>query len=190
MRNTRAAILDNALAAFSERGYSATSMSDLRRATGASTGSLYHHFPSKEHVAAALWLDTLTAFQAGFVEAVEGGRGARGAVHAGVRFHLRWVEEHPDRARLLGAELEPAVLALVHERLGELNRVFFGRLRSWYETQVERGRVRQLPADVVHALWLGPAQELTRGWLSGRSAVAPRAAADALARGAWAALRP
>ena len=59
VRNRRTDILDAALEAFTVHGYSATSMSDLRRTTGASTGSLYHHFPSKEHLAAALYLEAL-----------------------------------------------------------------------------------------------------------------------------------
>ena len=43
-----AAVLDAALKTFWEKGYTATSMADLCRATGLQPGSLYHSFGSKE----------------------------------------------------------------------------------------------------------------------------------------------
>ena len=50
----RQAILDAALASFVARGYLATSISDIRAASGASTGSIYHFFAGKGALAEAL----------------------------------------------------------------------------------------------------------------------------------------
>ena len=56
-------LLDAALTLFDTRGYAATTMSAIQQATGASTGSLYHHFPSKAHLAAALQEHALADYQ-------------------------------------------------------------------------------------------------------------------------------
>jgi len=48
-------VLDTALALFSERGYFNTSVHDIRRAAGVSTGAIYHHFQNKEMLAKSLF---------------------------------------------------------------------------------------------------------------------------------------
>ena len=68
---TRELILATALRLFVERGFFATSVHDIRRAAGLSIGSIYHHFPSKEAVARALY-DDLVARMAGLVESATG----------------------------------------------------------------------------------------------------------------------
>ncbi len=47
---SRAAILSAALDLFQERGYEATTMRAIAERAGASLGSSYHYFPSKEHL--------------------------------------------------------------------------------------------------------------------------------------------
>lgn len=199
---TRDALLEAALRAFTERGYGSTTMSEVRRAAGASTGSLYHHFPTREHLAAAVWLDALGRFQDGFAAAVRrarpsaaaaSGDGAAGArsvgeagVKAGVRFHARWCREHPDHARLLLGEQDPAVRAVAAEAHRTQNAAFFGAVRAWHAEQPD---LRPLSFDLLSALWLGPSQELARHWLGGRAKPPSDATVRVLADAAWLALR-
>lgn len=187
---TRDALLEAALHAFAERGYGSTTMADVRRAAGASTGSLYHHFPTREHLAAALWLDGLERFQDGFAATLHAADGAQAGVRAGVRFHLGWVREHPDRARLLLGDQDPAVRAAAAERLAARNAAFFGAVRAWHAGHVAAGALRELPFDLLYALWIGPAQEVARAWLAGGTRTALDRFAGELADSAWAALRP
>ena len=51
---SRASILDAALELFSRQGYRATSIRDIAGGSGASTGSVYHHFRDKETIFATL----------------------------------------------------------------------------------------------------------------------------------------
>lgn len=51
--DTRKRILDSALGVFRQRGYAATTVDDLCRASGITKGAFFHHFESKEGVAAA-----------------------------------------------------------------------------------------------------------------------------------------
>jgi TetR/AcrR family transcriptional repressor of nem operon len=46
--DTRTRLLVTAMRLFSEKGYDATSVSDILRAAGANSGSLYHFFPTKQ----------------------------------------------------------------------------------------------------------------------------------------------
>ena len=185
---TREALLDAALHAFTERGYGSTTMTEVRRAAGASTGSLYHHFPTREHLAAAVWLDGLTRFQDGFAATLACARTARSGIRRGVTFHLEWVAEHPDLARLLLAGQDPAVREAAAHTLEERNATFFAAVLDWYRPHVTAGALRDLPFDLIYALWLGPAQELARLWLDRATSAPLTRSADELADGAWAAL--
>jgi AcrR family transcriptional regulator len=59
-QRSRKQVLDAALRLFSHRGYRATSVRDIARAAGVSTGNLYHHFAGKE----AIFLELLNQYWA------------------------------------------------------------------------------------------------------------------------------
>src|ERR1700674_3172631 len=80
----RAAIVAAALECFTRKGVAATTVEDLRRGSGASIGSIYHHFASKEHVAAALYLDALADYQRGMLVALQSGGDTRAGIEASV----------------------------------------------------------------------------------------------------------
>src|SRR3954471_16108890 len=88
------AILDAALGAFLEKGVLATTIEDVRERSGASVGSIYHHFGSKEGIAAALFVEGMRSYQDGAVEALRA-KGVRGFV----RRHVRWVAANPRLAQ-------------------------------------------------------------------------------------------
>jgi TetR/AcrR family transcriptional repressor of nem operon len=50
MTDLRKAIIHESLRLFSLKGYQGTSITDILRASGASKGGFYNHFPSKEHL--------------------------------------------------------------------------------------------------------------------------------------------
>ncbi|WP_213194736.1 TetR/AcrR family transcriptional regulator [Desulfuromonas sp. AOP6] len=60
---TRALILDTALGLFSRTGYFNTSVQDIRKEADISIGSIYHHFPSKEAIAKAIYHDLLAQME-------------------------------------------------------------------------------------------------------------------------------
>ena len=185
----RGQILDAALACFSRRGFTATTIDDIRSESAASTGSLYHHFEGKESIAAALYLDRLTEYESGFLEVLSASTNARDGVRDVVQHHLHWAEAHAEDARfLLGhADLERQLAR--SDQLPAGNRRFYDTVADWSRARIADRSIRPLPADLFYALWLGPAQELTRQWLAGRASTRPTAAADLLADAAWGALR-
>jgi len=187
--STPATILAAALASFGEHGFTGASIEDIRRRSGASVGSIYHHFGGKEQIAAALYVEALAGYGAGFRRALARNPGAEEGVRAAVRHHLRWVAQQPELARFLADRREAEVAVASEDAVRDLNRAVFGATRSWHERHVRAGVVRDVPLDLLYSILLGPAQEFARQWLTGRASTSLRRAQTELADAAWAAIR-
>ena len=181
----RRAIIEAALSCFSELGYDRTSVADIRARSGASTGSVYHHFGGKEQLAAAVYLEGISVYQAGYLEVLERCEEARRGVLAMVRYHLRWVRENPDWARYLFQHRHADFMADDKAQLHALNQRFVDQLRAWFAPHVKAGRIRRLPREVYPSLIWGPSQDLARQWLSGRLTTDLDTAARAIAEATW-----
>ena len=186
MADRKQEILDAALRGFAEKGLAGTTVEEVRTRSGASVGSIYHHFGDKEGIAAALYVAILRDYQRGLLAVLEGHGDARRTVEGLVRHHLRWVASDRDRARfLLGGRPPRAV-----DEIRELNRRAFRATAGWLEEQVAAGRIRSIPFDLFYAVLIGPAQEFCRHWLEGRLDTSMRTAEGELAAAAWGALAP
>ncbi|MFE9579522.1 TetR/AcrR family transcriptional regulator [Nocardia sp. NPDC006044] len=164
---------------FAERGALDATLAQIREAAGASVGALYHHFPDKADLYRQVWANALVDYQRHFWSAVGDSSDAREGVAAGVREHLRWVADNQYRAKVLLSARPPGV------RESDSNREFLRNVARWWRTHAGYGAVRDLSLDLVYALWLGPAQEYARHWLSGDLVAAPTDIADELADAAW-----
>ena len=181
-------ILDAALALFLERGVSETTADDIRARSGVSVGSFYHHFAGgKDDVAAALYLETIAEYQAGFLAELRRHRQVASGVRATVRYHLHWVEGHRNAARFLFSYGDLELRSRPDEALAQLNARLVSEVRNW-AANVGAGELADLPTDVATALWLGPAQHFARRWLAGGTTTSIDRAARLLAAAASAAL--
>ncbi|HEV7769494.1 MAG TPA: TetR/AcrR family transcriptional regulator [Solirubrobacterales bacterium] len=93
-------LLDAALALAAAQGPGAVTMSAVINSVGAPSGSLYHRFPNRPALLAALWLRTLERFQAGFLEAAADEDGEAAAL-AAARHTIEWSRSHHEQARVL-----------------------------------------------------------------------------------------
>jgi AcrR family transcriptional regulator len=182
--SARERLLRAALSRFESDGALGATLEDIRRDAGVSVGALYHHFADKTGLATALYVQLTAEFQEGFAAELRTHAAAEEAVRAGVRFYLRWVSANRAAAAFLLGE-RPADDAALRER----NRVFFAEVTAWWQTHVHYDVLRDLPFDVVNALWLGPAHEYTRHWAAGRGKRVPAGVADVLADAAWQTLK-
>jgi AcrR family transcriptional regulator len=188
-RQRPAAILAAALECFAERGFASTTIEEIRERSGASVGSIYHHFGGKEGLAAELYVEGLRGYQQGLLLALEANPEAEAAVRALVRHHLRWVEEHPRLAQFLMNRRETELRSVTEERVRELNRAFLPRVAVWVERQIKAGALRPLPFDLWEPVLLGPSQELARLWLAGRIQITLSQAERELADTTWRAVK-
>jgi AcrR family transcriptional regulator len=179
----RERLLEAALRRFGEDGAVAVSLEDIRQTAGVSVGALYHHFADKAALVDALYARVTERFQTGFLDVLRGSPSAEDGIRRGVRFYLRWVQQHRhETVILLGSRAESPALA-------ELNRHFFREVMAWWQTHVHYGAVKPLALGLIHALWLGPAQEYSRHWLAGHAKRSPAAVGAVLEQAAWDALK-
>jgi AcrR family transcriptional regulator len=185
----RQAVLDAALHCFTTDGYEATRIEDIRVRSGASIGSIYHHFGSKERIAAALYLEAIRSYQDELARAIGPGTPAEQGVREIAQHHLHWVGSHPDLARYLLTRRPPEVELAMAKELREANRAFMAPLLKWIRAKADEGAMRPLSADLFHALVLGPAQEFARHWLAGRMKTSIDEAEPVLLDAIWASVR-
>jgi AcrR family transcriptional regulator len=187
--DTRTAILDAALACFVESGYEQTTIAVIRQRSGVSNGALFHHFPTKEAIADALYVEAMASFQEGLWELLlRRPRTLRAAVRGTIAHQLRWIEEHEDRARFLYTRGHLDWDSPAGAELVELNRNLAGAYRDWMAPLVEAGEIRQMSMLMVTAVVNGPAHAIARRWLAGHVSAPLHSYLDDLADAACAAL--
>jgi AcrR family transcriptional regulator len=202
-RDPKDIILDAALATFVALGFERATIGQILARAGVSNGALFHHFPSKDAIAEALYLRGIASYQAGLVQALPHHRGAKIAqakaahakaahatVRAAVHHHLAWVEANRDLAWFMYERGRPDWQPAHGAAVRELNRATAEQVRDWMAPLARAGVIRDLPLTVLAALVNGPAHFVARRWLSGSLTARPTAFADVLADAAWAAIAP
>jgi len=164
-------------------------IAEIRRRSGASVGSIYHHFGGKEGLAAELYVEGLRDYQEGLLGAIERSDDAQAGVRGVVRHHLRWVERNPRLAQFLMGRRETELRLVTDARVRELNRGFLPRVTAWVERHVGSGALLPLPTDLWEPVLLGPSQEFSRLWLAGRTRSSLRRAERELGDATWGAVR-
>jgi AcrR family transcriptional regulator len=181
--DARARLMQTARRRFAADGAIAATLEEIRRDADVSVGALYHHFPDKPALAAAVYAQVMSEYQAGFVAMLRRHGTAEGGIRGGVAHHLQWVSANrSEAALLLGDRLDSA-------ELRDSNRGFFAAVRDWWRPHHTYGALRPMQAGITAALWFGPAQEFSRDWIAGDEAKMPRGVVKTFADAAWKALR-
>lgn len=185
----RQEIIQAALSCFVEHGYADTTMKDIRLRSKASNGSIYHHFKSKEQLAAAVYLEGILDYQAGLLAKLEQSTGAKKGITTVIKYHLTWVSENPDWARYLlhMGHTEPA--DIFKESINANNMVFFQRILAWLTPHMEGGTLKRLPMEICLPLLMAPCYEFGHLWLAGLTQTNIASAVKMLADAAWSALK-
>mgnify|MGYP001588357039 CR=1 FL=1 len=164
----RQAIIRAALDCFSQHGVEATTIDMIRAASGASTGSLYHHFGSKERIAAEVYLDGLRQFRRQQSAYLDQAQTLEGGIRAIVHAHVDWIVENPawadfifhHRMVLTEVAAEPVLQAELQTS--------FTQVAEWMQTHTASGLRLRWPLDAYAALVTGPVHDYARHWLAGR----------------------
>jgi AcrR family transcriptional regulator len=159
-------IIQAALRCFTEKGYIVTSISDVCAMSGTSVGSLYHHFKSKEQLAATVYLAGISNYQTGLIEEVQKRPAPEEGIYAIVRFHLEWVRDNSDWARFLMQYRHAGFMDSTEQEFAELNDEFNSIVAGWFRANVQSGAFRTMPPALYFCIVLGPCQEYTRLYLS------------------------
>jgi len=100
------AILAGAARVFSAQGYAATSMREIAAETGASLGSIYHHFTSKEDLLRSILCENFRRVDETLAERLDSVADPREALVAAVENHVAFFARHLDEMRVMSHELD------------------------------------------------------------------------------------
>ncbi|QFT22066.1 HTH-type transcriptional repressor Bm3R1 [Pseudomonas sp. THAF187a] len=182
-------ILQAALACVTEQGVDGTTIEMIRDRSGASIGSLYHHFGNKERIIAALYMSGTAQYaqmlQSGFASADS----AEACVRLLVTSYIDWVVANPDWARFILHSRSRVEAGEMGDALREANREHFAQIFAALAEYRQQGLFKALPDDCFASVVIGPAQDLARNWLAGRTRSELRDCRELLAQIAWDSVR-
>src|SRR5262245_14005838 len=184
----RQEILDAALDCFAGKGFTATTMAEIKASAGASTGSIYHHFKSKEQLAAELYLSGVRSAQECGLSALLQHESTERGVSALVEAFLDWVAANRKLAAFLFAMRNADFLNAVEQDLARIQRETIEGATDWFRARMLSGELPNLSSDVLRAILYGPAYHFAREWTAAQADIGVDAAKRQLARAVWAAL--
>jgi AcrR family transcriptional regulator len=161
----RQAILEAALRCFIEHGYDATTIDDICAGAGASIGSVYYHFGSKEQMAGALWLDGYRGFGAAVSRTLADSRSVEAAIRDVAVIPLRWARGNEALARFNLDRSSGQVLRSVSAEVQAAAAALCAVVTDWTLPHIKRGTIRPWAAATYVSLWCGPSGDLARRWL-------------------------
>lgn len=186
----RREILDAALQCFLESGVHETSMEQIRKVAGASTGSIYHLFTSKDEIALTLFIEGMRQFHNRVLTAVAAKRSARGMIRAIISTHLEITVQEPKSSLYLTQMSMAHEVGPIADEFRGTNDRYAQEIAQHLAPFIETGELVQLPSELYFSLIVGPAAHVCRSWLRGRYTGDPRAVTDILAVAAWKSLCP
>ena len=188
-RRRRQAILDAALECFSTTGYDNTTLADIRVRARASTGSIYHHFGSKERIAATLYLEGVRQTQDAGLAALLRTRTGRTGIAAQVEAYIDWVVDNPAFAAFLFSMRHAPFLDEDEQTITELNVTVHERGARWIADRVASGELPDLEPAMRWALVFGPCRHWAGSWLRGTTTTSPEDAKRQISTAVYAALQ-
>lgn len=185
MSDRRQQILDASLPIFLAKGYAGTTISDIRKASGATTGSIYHFFAGKPGIAVALWREANASWSRK-TGAARGTATPEEMVRSSVRGLLDWATGNQPMFLFfeelrIRAHSDPD-LAPITEQIAQTHAEAADLYRDW----ARQGVVKPLPWTLASALMMGPAYDYLRKYRPGDDR---DAAIVALVDAAWDAVR-
>jgi AcrR family transcriptional regulator len=157
--------------------------------SGASHGSIYHHFGSKEAVALTLYVEGMHDYQESVLRPVHKQRSVKNGIRALIGAHLDFVEANLSRSLFLTRMGMADASEEVEARIAEVNQEFFRAIHAWLQPAIERGQVIRVPAALYLPLILGPTTHYARHWLAHRLAFDRDEILDVLTDAAWKSIR-
>lgn len=181
----RRAILQAALRLFLTKGFTETTMEDIRQLSGASTGSIYHHFEKKETIAIELYHEGRNELNAVLFPSFRQTQPQEG-LRMLVYNYLDWFEQSPDLGLYV---LQAASTEYLGRHVEELRQssedAFAPRFLDWLAPFIEAGIIARYPQQLYVPLAVGPSREFIRRWLRTRSPEQLHQAREPLAQAAW-----
>ena len=185
---SRRSVLRHALSLFNAEGVEATTIDDLKRASGQSVGTIYHHFKNKEGVVGALFFAAFDDQSRAIAERIAGLADGRSVVDALIQAYTEWITAQPECAHFVFLAREAVAQGPYGEELHQRLLARYKAIDAVLAREADAGRILPLPTDLIPSLVLGAVEFYARGWLAGRRQATPASHAPRFATAAWSAL--
>lgn len=156
----RTVILDNAARLFAQQGIGGTSVREISASVGMLSGSLYHHFTSKDEMVQEVLTEFLEELQRRYLGVTESGAPPREALNQLIRITLEIIRDYPYATQIYQNEV--AYIQKLPKSTGT-RAISSDIAKLWVEVielGIENGVFKKdLDANVVHrlvrdSLWL------------------------------------
>ena len=185
----RLEIIQAALSCFDEYGFNETTIEDIRKRSNASSGSIYHHFKSKDQLGAAVYLEGIKHYQQGVLEHMEKNNTPKGLIESMVGFYFQWMKDNTAWARYLMQMRQEAFMELSANSIVFENKQYIERLAALFTPKIKAGKLRKLPLEIYISLILGPCECYGRFWLDKVTDADIRLATREIIESAWNSLK-
>lgn len=173
-------ILSIAALQFAERGVASTTVRDIGAAAGILSGSLYHHFESKEQMVAELLLPVMQRQVGRYRVIIDGDDTAAATLRSLIKAAVHEAAQTPNETRMIRNDAPSfsamAALQPVSELLVEAAKLW----SSVIERGIDSGELRDADARLVVAAMFDAVLSTTR-WFTGRHPQNPHRVGDGLA---------
>lgn len=142
-------ILEAALILFIENGFEKTPTSAISKAAGVATGTLFHHFKTKEDLINALYLDVKFALLENLAPHVGADKDLQDKFYSLWFNMIEWVMANPQRFMFMAQFGESAHIAnSTREKVEEA----FGDAQALFAQGIAEGVFPELPLDLLMSL--------------------------------------
>ncbi|MER6501201.1 TetR/AcrR family transcriptional regulator [Streptomyces sp. NPDC001455] len=159
-------VLEAALRIYASEGEAGLTVGAITKASGVSSGSVYHHFGNLHGVIATLALRSVGRLLDALTTALEQATDARSGVRAVVRTYLDFAQAHPEAARLMHSVTADHELMTRTGQIRESQEARLTPIALWIHAHTKSGELADLPTPVIEALVLGPVVAVVRRWLT------------------------
>lgn len=169
-KSTRQQIIDVATRLVVARGHEAMSFKELVEVSGISNGSIFHHFPTKDHLLEAIFVRERKRYLGHVARCILAHAGEPcAALGEGARAAVLYQARQPRRHyRLVSQFTHSEWIASKHGLWDALKTEIEQPVIAWAVPHIAAGRLPLLPPATIQSLMLGPAELVFHQWREGR----------------------
>ncbi len=188
--NRKLEILHAALICFNHSGIAATSIAEIKKNSGASIGSIYHHFGSKDGIAYALYVNGLQDYHNLLTEKLGEAETPENKIKTFVVIFLDWVGENPELASFIFSARSYLVNSKKAEDVEKFHDENGKETAAIIKELIAKKGIKKLPGRVYSSLLVGPAQHFSQHLMKTDASLNLEKEKAALAQAIWESLAP
>lgn len=143
---TEKAILEAATKLFLEKGFKATSTTEIAKEAGCNQAMVHYYFRTKDRLFEAVFADKFQGFVTGIMEISQGDLPFEEKLTEKIGIHFDMLMENPKFPLLFAYELNtnPKRLEAIKEKLGNLPAMVFANFQGELDAEIEKGTIRKM----------------------------------------------